>query len=132
MSGVDRLREANRFELKLSNGVTITYRMPQMRELVIARLLPLDLLDQLQRRLADGGTEVEAVSVAEETMQQRLADYETDYEAQQRVVALMVQSVDGEPVQMQPSDTLEIPQEDFSALIQAAMSRTPVRAEGEV
>lgn len=129
---VERLRAANRYEMKLANGIPITYRLPYMQELVIAGLLPLTLLDELRKRLEAGGTETEAESVAEQALSERLSDFGTEFEAKQRVVSLMVDSVDGEAAELTPEETLEIPPEDFSALITAAMSRTPVgRAEGE-
>lgn len=118
---LERLRAANRYEMKLDNGIPLTYRLPFMEELVVARLLPLTLLDQLRRRMQQGGTETEAESVAEESMEQRLTDYEADFEAKQRVVALMVVSIDGEAVSLQPEDTREIPVENFRQLVATAI-----------
>ena len=132
MTAVDRLRDANRYELKLANGIPITYRLPFMEELVIVGILPLSLLDELRKRMEDGGTQAEAESIAEETMGERLANFERDYAAKQRLVAIMIESIDGEAVSMAPEETQEIPPEDFHQLVGAAMSRTPVRAEGEV
>src|SRR5947208_1752206 len=114
MGALERLRDANHHELKLENGLLLEYRLPQMRELVIAGLISFQTLDQIAERLKAGGTETEALSVAEESMQERLADYEANYEKQQRVVAAMVVAIDNEPVQLSPEDTRDIPQGDFN------------------
>jgi hypothetical protein len=129
---VERLRAANRYEMKLANGIPITFRLPFMEELVVARLLPLTLLDELQRRLKEGGTEVEAESTAERAMEERLGDYETEFAAKQRVVALMIDSIDGEEVHLTAEQTLEIPSENFRQLVSIAIRQEPPgRAEGE-
>jgi hypothetical protein len=128
---VDRLRDANRYDLKLANGIPITFRLPFMEELVIDRLLPLSLLDDIRRRLAEGGTETEAQATAQESMEERLTDYETDFAAKQRVVARMIVSIDGEEAHLTPEETLEIPSEDFRKLVSIAIRQEPPRAEGE-
>jgi hypothetical protein len=131
MSGIDRLKDANRYEMKLENGIPITYRLPFMEELVVARLLPLTLLDELRKRMTEGGTTVEAESTAERAMEERLTDYESDFEAKQRVVALMVTEIDGEPAELTPEDTIEIPVENFRQLVSIAMRQEPAKARGK-
>lgn len=118
--------------MKLDNGIPITYRLPFMEELVVARLLPLSLLDELRKRMTEGGTATEAESTAERAMEERLTEYETDFEAKQRVVALMVTEVDGEPATLSPAETLELPVENFRRLVSIAIRQEPARAEGEV
>ena len=125
MDGLERLHAANRFDMKLENGLVLEYRLPQMRELVVAGLISFQKLDQIAARLAAGGTETEALSVAEESMQERLADYEANYEKQQRVVASMVVAIDNEPVELTPTDTRDIPQGDFNRLVAIALRATP-------
>lgn len=133
MDARERLANANRFELKLENGLLLEYRLPQMRELVIAGLISFQTLDQIAERLKAGGTDVEAVSIAEESMQERLADYEANYEKQQRVIASMVVAIDNEPVQLSPLDTRDIPQDDFNRLVAIALrAKSPGDAQGEV
>jgi hypothetical protein len=55
-----RLQDANRYDMKLSNGVLLGYRLPQMREMVMARLLPLAALDAAKAQLEEGASAEEA------------------------------------------------------------------------
>lgn len=122
---LQRLRAANRYDMKLENGIPITYRLPLMEELLITRLLPLSIVGDIQKRLAGGLSEDEAEAVVQDTMEEQLADYERDFEAKQATVARMIDTIDGEPVTLEPKDTLELPQENFRRLVRIAVRQEP-------
>jgi hypothetical protein len=127
-----RLTDANRYEMKCENGVLLGYRLPQMRELVIARLLPLAVLDAAQAALDTGASPEQAATVVDESIEERLRAYGDDYEAQQRVVSLMILDIDNEPITLIPEETRDIPEQNFMELIAIALrAKPPGGAEGE-
>jgi hypothetical protein len=129
---MSRLSDANRYDMKLENGVLLGYRLPQMRELVVARLLPLAVVDAAAKAMKEGATEQEASEAAVGSLEERLREYGDDYEAQQRVVAAMVLDIDNEPVVLTPDETRDIPQQDFNELVAIALrAKPPGGAEGE-
>lgn len=137
MTAIDRLRDANRYPMKLANGIPITFRLPYLEELIVAGVLPLSILDEVRKRVKprEGATETEVeaiVAEAEADVAQRLAEYDADFGAKQRLVAMMVTEIDGEPVEMAPADTRELPPENFRELVGIAIRQEPPRAEGEV
>jgi hypothetical protein len=128
----EKLHQSNRYDMKLDNGQLLTYRLPQMKELVAAGLLALPTMDLIAARLRDGATQVEAEAIAEQSLEERLVSYGEDYERQQRVVARMVIALDGESVTLAPSETLDIPDDNFNRLVLIAIrARPPGDDEGE-
>jgi hypothetical protein len=128
----ERLHQSNRYDMKLENGQLLTYRLPQMKELVAAGLIALPTMDLIAARLRAGGTQVEAEQIAEQSLEERLVSYGEDYEKQQRVVARMTIALDGESVTLAPSETLDIPQTNFNELVLIAIrAKPPGDDEGE-
>lgn len=129
---MSRLSDANRYDMKLENGVLLGYRLPQMRELVIARLLPLAALDAAKKELDGGASEEEAGRAVVQNIEERLREYGDDYEAMQRCVSLMVLEVDHEPITLTPEETRDIPEANFMELCAIAVrAKPPGGAEGE-
>jgi hypothetical protein len=127
-----RLTDANRYEMKCENGILLGYRLPQMRELVVARLLPFAVLDAAQAALDEGKKPEEAAAVVNKSVEERLREYGDDYEAQQRIVASMILSVDNEPASLTLEETRDIPEESFMELVAIALrAKAPGGAEGE-
>jgi hypothetical protein len=128
----ERLHQSNRYDMKLENGQLLTYRLPQMKELVATGLIALPTMDLIAARLRAGATQVEAESIAEQSLEERLVSFGEDYEKQQRVVARMTVALDGESVTLAPSETLDIPQTNFNELVLIAIrAKPPGDDEGE-
>jgi hypothetical protein len=127
-----RLTDANRYEMKCENGVLLGYRLPQMREMVMARLLPLATLDAAKAQLDGGATPEQAGTAVVANIEERLREYGDDYEAMKRGVSLMVVEIDHEPTTLTPEETRDIPEEDFMELVAIALrAKPPGGAEGE-
>lgn len=133
-SALERLRSSNRFDMKLENGIKLTYRLPQMAEFVLAGLVPMDVVEEVGKKLNEGSTPAEVADVVELRMQDKLLDMKKNREIQMKLIAMMVVALDDENVEGEFSDrdTLDIPDANFAELLEIGMRlKPPGGAEGE-
>jgi hypothetical protein len=86
---LERLRQANRREEKLDNGIIVGYHLPDVRECLLAGYVPLPALEHLPA----GATEKDAERIVGEEKAMELA--KEDHAFKRRILAAMLDDIDG-------------------------------------
>ena len=114
---LERIRK--RYDVTLPSGMTVTIRLPRLRDCIIAGNVPLPVLKHLQDQASNGSdptlTPDEMASMAR---------------FQDEVVRQTLIAIDGDEVTMTPEAVSDLEQEDYDALVSYGTRVLPVPKAG--
>jgi len=105
---LELLRSRNRFEEKLPSGLTVTIRLPRLRDCILAGGVPLPVLDHLVKAATQNG-DTPTVSNEDAAHMARFQD---------EIVRRSVVAIEGEPVTLTADDVGEFSQEDYDRIVE--------------
>lgn len=119
MDARDTLRARNRFDETLPSGLTVTIRLPRVRDCIVAGQVPLPVLTHLVEVASQNG-DSPPVSMEDTAHMTRF---------QNEIVRRAVVAIEGQPITMTLEDVDEFSQEDYDHIVELAIrERNPTPA----
>ena len=110
MDARELLRARSRFDETLPSGLTVTIRLPRIRDCIIAGHVPLPVFAHL----------VEVASSNGGTPEVSPEDAEHMARFQDEIVRRAVVAIEGEPIELTLEDVKEFGQDDYDRIVQVA------------
>ena len=120
MPGLEALRARNRYEETLPSGLSVTIRLPRIRDCIIAGHVPLPVLQRM--------TELAAAAESNGSPSVSVEDAEHMARFQDEIVRRAVVAIDGEAVELALEDVADFGQEDYDRIVAFCTRDAPLPA----
>jgi hypothetical protein len=104
---LELLRSRNRFEETLPSGLTVTLRLPRIRDCILAGQVPLPVLQHVMEAGTSNG-DAPQVSAEDAAHMARFQD---------EIVRRSVVAIEGEPVSLALEDVAEFSEDDYNRIV---------------
>jgi hypothetical protein len=108
------LRSRNRFEETLPSGLSVTLRLPRLRDCILAGQVPMPVLQHVMKTASNGNEA--AISTEDAAHMARFQD---------EIVRRAVVALEGQPVELSAEDVGELSQEDYDRIVEVATRQAP-------
>ena len=123
MDAREVLRSRSRFDEILPSGLTVTIRLPRIRDCIIAGQVPLPILSHLVEVATSQNGSTPDVTAEEAAHMARFQD---------EIVRRSIIAIEGEPIEMTLEDLPDIAQEDYDHIVSLAMrERTSPKVDSQ-